>query len=91
MNRSYSQYLNRLEAERPRLFTPGTNQDVVPLKPKQPWDGQKNSELRGLFYVEQKPDATRANQVARAALHATTVEEQRTEDKTIKHRTNPHE
>jgi hypothetical protein len=37
------------------------------------------------------PDATRQNEIARAALHATTTDELRTEGKQIKHRTNFHE
>jgi hypothetical protein len=41
--------------------------------------------------MQPAPDATRQNQIARAALHTTTTDELRTEGHQIKHRNNPHE
>lgn len=41
--------------------------------------------------MKPKPDATRQNEISRAALHTTTTDELRTEGHQIKHRNNFHE
>jgi hypothetical protein len=85
MSRSYHFNQTLRDAETYRRHGIKPTDPVAPTE-QRPWDGFKNSELRGLI-TPAKP----ASELTRRAHAATVADEQRTEGKQLKHRTNHHE